>query len=210
MSQGKSYVSPHSTSSNLSSPKILTPNSQVIATSSSKQLLSARGLRSSPDICVITDQPERGDDERGELYSDAAGKLIDGILSAMGYTRNEFCLTSICKARVSDSYPTEDHFEQYHQAFLEEIATINPRVIVALGSITLKGLFKDGCVITSATIGKWMRLNKTPLMPTFHPNRILCLGANASSAKKILWEHMKLVLSHLGRPIPVFQKKSRR
>ena len=190
-------------------PQVARQCNACFVSSAPSRRLQPRGLLSAPDVCVVTDQPEKDDDQRGELYSGPAGKLIDGVLKAMGYPRDAYCLTALCKCRLPSDRPTREQFEKCRQSFIEEIDMLRPKIIVALGSITLTGLFLGEHIITAANLGKWMRFRKIPVMPTYHPGRILCTGDKAPSAKQHLWNHMKLVLSRLERPIPVFGKKPR-
>ncbi|MGN1359433.1 MAG: uracil-DNA glycosylase [Kiritimatiellia bacterium] len=191
-------------------PQVATQCNACFVSTAPSRRLQPRGLLTTPDVCVVTDQPEKDDDQRGELYSGPAGKLIDGVLKAMGYARDAYCLTALCKCRLPVDRPTREQFEKCRQSFTEEIDALRPKIIVALGSITLTGLFLGEHIITASNLGKWMSFRKIPVMPTYHPGRILCMGDKAPSAKQHLWNHMKLVLTRLERPIPIFGRKSRK
>ena len=79
----------------------------------------------------------------------------------------------------------------------EQINIIKPRVICALGSFASKTLFKSEVRI-SRLRGQFRDYNGVPLMSTYHPSYLL----RNPSAKRDVWEDIKMVMELLGLPFP--------
>ena len=83
----------------------------------------------------------------------------------------------------------------------EQIRILKPRVIVALGATSVKGLM-DTEIGISKLRGNWMSFEGIDLMPTYHPAYLL----RNPKAKHDVWEDLKSVLLHIGREIPQVKK----
>lgn len=165
-----------------------------------KKALLGRGKLVSPDVLFLTDLPEEGDADRGEFYSGVLGQFMDKVVAAMGYAREDVYFTAICKCRPVDSQPmTMTEILACSDLLKTQIDTIRPKVIVALGSTVLKGLFQGRQAVSAKMLGKWMQYGDIPLMTTYHPDRIAPHPEAAVSARRIMWANMKLVLAKLGR-----------
>jgi uracil-DNA glycosylase len=81
---------------------------------------------------------------------------------------------------------------------LEQIALIQPKVIVALGATAVKGLLGNVSGITKLR-GQWQTFRDIPVMPTFHPSFLL--RPENVNKKRLVWEDMLEVLQKLGKPI---------
>ena len=79
----------------------------------------------------------------------------------------------------------------------EQIALLQPRVIVALGGTAVKGLLQIEEGITRVR-GQWQRYAGIDLMPTFHPSYLL----RNPAGKRHVWADMLAVLDRLGRRPP--------
>ena len=70
-------------------------------------------------------------------------------------------------------------------------------VFVALGATALEGLL--GLRGIQRLRGQWrLYQGQIPVMPTFHPAYLL----REPSAKRLVWNDLKLVLDHLGLSVP--------
>ena len=78
----------------------------------------------------------------------------------------------------------------------QQLELMAPEVIVALGATAVEGLLGITGGITRLR-GTWkLYQGRIAVMPTFHPAYLL----RSPSAKFPVWEDMKAVLRHLGRP----------
>jgi uracil-DNA glycosylase family 4 len=81
---------------------------------------------------------------------------------------------------------------------LEQIAVIQPKVLVALGAVAVEGLLGMRGTMR-ALRGRWHSYNQMPLMITYHPAYLL--RNQSPSEKRKVWEDMLQVLERLERPI---------
>ncbi len=88
----------------------------------------------------------------------------------------------------------------------EQLALLEPRVIVALGKTALQGLFGSAESITR-TRGRWrLYQGRIPVMPTFHPAYLL----RTPTAKREVWTDLQAVLKQIGRALPPNHRDGRR
>jgi len=151
-----------------------------------------------PDILFIGEAPGQDEDEQGLAFVGRAGQLLTRMIEAMGYTREQVFIANICKCRPPNNRPPEPPEMAACVPYLKrQIAALQPKVIVALGATSVKGLQISELSISKVR-GHWHTYESIPLMPTFHPSYLL----RNPAAKKEVWEDLKAVLQHLGRTPP--------
>jgi len=166
------------------------------------QTVPGQGNALSPDILFIGEAPGVDEDAQGLAFVGAAGQLLTKMIIAMGYTREEVFIANICKCRPPGNRPPTVEEMQACLPFLhEQIAMIQPKVIVALGATAVRGLLESNVGI-SRLRGTWTTYANIPLMPTYHPSYLLRLPP----AKRDAWEDLKKVLHRLGKTPPERQK----
>ena len=147
-----------------------------------------------PEILFVGEGPGADEDRQGLAFVGRAGQLLTKIIAAMGFTREQVFIGNIVKCRPPENrtpYPEE---MQACLPFLkEQIALLRPKVIVALGATAVRGLLNLEIGITKLR-GKWQTYEGIDLMPTYHPAYLL----RNESAKRPVWEDMKLVRDALG------------
>jgi DNA polymerase len=85
----------------------------------------------------------------------------------------------------------------------QQIALIQPRVLVALGATAMEGL--TGATDPMARLrGRWHDFRGVPLMATYHPAYLL--RNQSITEKRKVWEDMLLVLEKLGAEITEKQR----
>lgn len=157
-----------------------------------------QGNANSPDILFIGEAPGEDEDLQGLAFVGRAGQLLTKMIQAMGYTRDEVFIANIAKCRPPDNRPPEPpEMEACMPFLLEQIAAIQPKVIIGLGKTSVHALLKTEVPISKLR-GTWQTYNGTPFMPTYHPSYLL----RSPDHKKEAWEDLKAVLTKLGRPIP--------
>jgi DNA polymerase len=85
----------------------------------------------------------------------------------------------------------------------EQIALIQPKLMVALGGVAMRGLLGAEQPMKSLR-GHWHQFAGIPVMPTFHPSYLL--RNQSLTEKRKVWEDMLLVLERLKRPITERQR----
>ena len=142
------------------------------------------------EIMLIGEGPGRDEDLQGLPFVGKSGQLLDKILEACGFNRDEHVyIGNIVKCRPPNNRDPEPAEREACLAYLhEQIRLINPKIIVLLGATALKGLIDPEARITRVR-GSWMEWENRLVMPTFHPSALL---RNADQ-KKDAWEDFKMV-----------------
>ncbi|MBQ7666575.1 MAG: uracil-DNA glycosylase [Kiritimatiellae bacterium] len=162
------------------------------------------GNGAGPDIMFVGEAPGRDEDRRGEPFVGRAGQLLDKMIAAMGYSRQDVFIANVLKCRPPDNRtPTPEEMAHCLPFLRRQIALVKPRTIVALGTTAYRGLSGDAAANISNIRGLWTSFDGVPLMPTFHPAYLL----RAPAAKRVVWEDLKKVLARLGREPPPTAKE---
>ena len=163
------------------------------------------------DLMFIGEAPGVDEDQQGEPFVGRAGQLLTKILKAMNFTREDVYIANILKCRPdtpSGSYgnrpPTPTEMQTCRPYLVEQIETIQPRVLVALGAVAVEGLLGMRGAMRELR-GRWHTYNDIPLMITYHPAYLL--RNQAPSEKRKVWEDMLQVLERLDQPISERQQK---
>jgi uracil-DNA glycosylase len=145
-------------------------------------------------LMFVGEAPGADEDEQGLAFVGKAGQLLTRIVEAMGMTRDDVYIANVLKCRPPQNRNPEPDEILSCQPFLErQIATIQPRVIVALGKFAGQFLLKTAEPI-SRLRGRLGEYRGVQVMPTYHPAYLL----RNPGAKKDVWEDMKVVRSLLG------------
>ena len=162
------------------------------------------------DLMFVGEAPGADEDRQGEPFVGRAGELLTKIIHAMGLTRDDIYIANVLKCRpdtapgASGNRPPEPLEMQRCLPYLrEQIALIQPRILVALGKTAMLGLTgRDEAI--GAMRGRWFTFENIPLLATYHPSYLLHNGSNAEKRK--VWEDMLLVMEKLGMPVSEKQR----
>jgi uracil-DNA glycosylase family 4 len=151
------------------------------------------------ELMFVGEAPGAEEDQQGLAFVGRAGQLLTDIIEkGLKMKRSDVYITNVQKCRPPQNRNPEPDEIVACQPFLEaQIRAIRPRVIVGLGKFGAHWLLKTAVPITRLR-GKLGEYEGIPVMPTYHPAYLL----RNPSAKKDLWEDMKMVLQILGRPVP--------
>jgi len=162
------------------------------------QTVFARGNGSS-GLCFIGEGPGADEDAQGLPFVGKAGQLLDRMIAAMGFDREDVYVCNIVKCRPPDNRkPEPDEMGACIPYLNEQLDLIEPQVIVALGATAVQGLLGTTEGITRLR-GRWkLYRGKIAVMPTFHPAYLL----RTPAAKREVWDDLKAVLRQMNRPLP--------
>lgn len=160
------------------------------------QTVFARG-NPGAELCFIGEGPGAEEDARGEPFVGKAGQLLDKMVQAMGYQRDDVYICNIVKCRPPLNRKPEPPEMEACSSYLEgQLGIVSPRVIVALGATAVQGLIGTFEGITRMR-GKWkLYKGRVPIMPTFHPAYLL----RQPTAKREVWQDLQEVMRFLGKP----------
>ena len=126
------------------------------------------------DILFVGEGPGEQEDLQGEPFVGPAGKLLDDMLSILDLDRRENCyIANIVKCRPPRNRdPLETEQEACIGYLRNQVALIQPKIIVCLGRIAAKKLIDPDFRITRQH-GQWFRRGDFWMMATFHPSALL-------------------------------------
>ncbi len=145
------------------------------------------------ELMFIGEAPGAEEDATGRPFVGAAGKLLEKIISAIGFKREDVYITNVVKCRPPNNRkPTSDEMSACEPFLFNEIELVKPKLIVTLGATPLTCLLdiKEG--ITKIR-GQFYDFQGIPVMPTFHPAFLL----RVPEKKREVWEDMKQVMNKL-------------
>lgn len=162
------------------------------------------------ELMFVGEAPGFEEDKQGEPFVGPAGQLLTKMIGAMGLSRSQVYIANILKCRPDmpkgapgNRKPTAEEMRTCLPYVSAQIDVIAPKVIVALGSTAVEGIFGEACKITQMR-GKMLEFRGIPVMPTFHPSYLL---RNQSPAeKRKVWEDLMQVMEVLGMEISEKQR----
>ena len=156
------------------------------------------------ELAFVGEGPGSEEDRQGLPFVGPAGLLLDKMIAAMGFHRDEVYVANIVKCRPpKNRKPTEDEIAACTPYLREQLALVQPKAMVALGATGVQGLLGTRMGITRMR-GDWkLYRGRIPLMPTFHPAYLL----RSPEKKRDVWNDLKAVLQRLGREPPTPRKK---
>jgi uracil-DNA glycosylase len=91
-------------------------------------------------VMIIGEAPGREEDESGHPFVGATGRFLDHVLEGTGIDRRDFFITNTVKCRPpKNRTPRTLEVETCTSNYLfEQIALVNPRLIVLLGIVAAK------------------------------------------------------------------------
>ena len=164
----------------------------------------------SADLMFVGEAPGADEDLRGEPFVGRAGELLTRIIETMGFKRSDVYIANVLKCRPDmpkgssgNRQPTSEEMQTCLPYLRDQIEIIQPKVMVALGGVAMRGLF--GTVEPMKSLrGRWHAFGNIPVMATFHPSYLL--RNQALTEKRKVWEDMLQVLERLDLPITQRQR----
>lgn len=171
---------------------------------------SYTGTAFSP-LMLVGEGPGGVEDEYGVPLVGPSGQLLDKALWSVGVTRDKVYTTNIVKCRPkANRTPTIEEGTFCASRWLdEEIACVNPKIIVALGSVALKYLHQPEARITRDR-GQWFTTKHgISAIATYHPAYLLRLtGKDLTKAKWEVYYDLKAAVDKCGELSPEYGLKS--
>lgn len=155
------------------------------------------------EIVFVGEGPGRDEDMQGRPFVGRAGELLNRMIKAMGFEREQVYICNIVKCRPPmNRVPEPDEVAACHPYLEAQLTTIRPKVICALGKTAITNLLGIDAPMGKlrGTVFDWKGIS---LVATFHPAYLL----RNPAAKTETWEDLKQVLKILGRPIRQAQDK---
>lgn len=125
-------------------------------------------------VMVIGEAPGADEDLKGEPFIGRAGQLLDKMLVAIGFPREEVFIANILKSRPPgnrDPLPIE--VEACEPYLWKQIELIRPKMILCLGRIAGINLLKNGIDTLARLRGNVYEYMGAKVMVTYHPAALL-------------------------------------
>lgn len=145
------------------------------------------------DWLVIGEAPGADEDRQGEPFVGRAGKLLDQMLLSISLKRDTVYITNIVKCRPPNNRDPEPEEAASCEAYLkQQIAMIQPKIILAVGRIAAHNLLKTDQRV-GAMRGQRFEYADTgiPVVVTYHPAYLL----RSPSEKRKAWQDLLLARS---------------
>jgi uracil-DNA glycosylase family 4 len=140
------------------------------------------------DIVVIGEAPGADEDAQGEPFVGRAGQLLNKILEAIRFKREEVFICNILKCRPPNNRdPLPEEVELCEPYLWKQLELIKPKMILCLGRIAGQSLLKTNDTLGSLR-GKFFDYRGIKLMVTYHPAALL----RNPNWKKPAWEDVQL------------------
>jgi uracil-DNA glycosylase family 4 len=152
------------------------------------------------ELCFIGEAPGADEDKQGLPFVGAAGQLLNKIITASGFQREEVYICNIIKCRPPGNRTPLPNEAANCRDFLErQLELVQPKYIVALGACAAGNLLQSTLSVGKLR-GRLHQYKDIPVMVTYHPAYLL--PHRSPEKKREVWEDMKMLLQKMGRPVP--------
>lgn len=141
------------------------------------------------DLMVIGEAPGADEDRRGEPFVGRAGKLLDKILQAIDFDREEVYIANILKSRPPNNRnPRRDEIDAHLPVLFKQFALIRPVIVLCVGRVAANTLLDRSSSLGSMR-EKVQDFHGLPVVVTYHPAALL----RNPDWKRPTWEDVKLL-----------------
>lgn len=154
-----------------------------------KVLVFGEGNMQRPRLMLIGEAPGEQEVMQGKPFVGKAGKNLDAFLESVHLNREDIYISNVVKirtakvsekGRLSNRPPTREEIGLFLPWLKEEIALVDPQLLVTLGNVALKSLLGKGTI--GEAHGKFHRValhapekkeKEYPLFALYHPASII-------------------------------------
>ena len=125
------------------------------------------------EVVLIGEAPGADEDAQGEPFVGRAGQLLNKILEAIHFKREEVYICNILKCRPPNNRdPLPEEVEQCEPYLWKQLELIKPKIILCLGRISAQVLLKTTDTLTKLreSVHDYRGI---PLIVTYHPAALL-------------------------------------
>ena len=145
-------------------------------------------------LMFVGEGPGYDEDQIGEPFVGAAGKLLTKIIEAINHTREQVYICNIIKCRPpGNRNPKPDEIEVCFPFLKRQIASVKPDIICALGTFAAQTLLETKSPISKLR-GSFYDYMGSKVLPTYHPAYLL----RNPEKKRDVWEDMKKLMKVMG------------
>ena len=150
------------------------------------QIVVGRGNPRS-DLMLIGEAPGADEDNQGLPFVGRSGRLLSELLEQAELDEDEdLYICNVIKCRPPNNRkPTSDEIKQCRPWLEEQIALVNPSLVLLAGATALQAVLgiKSGI---SKLRGQWHEQEGKAFMPVFHPSYLLRFGSRETGSPRAL------------------------
>lgn len=137
------------------------------------------------DVLFLGEAPGKTEVEEAKPFVGMSGKTFEKYLNSIGLTRNKIRITNACffrpitikegengRTSVSNRPPKQSEVDLFREVLDEEIALVNPKVIVTLGNVPLKRLTSFKAIGNCHGQLYFNEQLKRYIFPMYHPSSL--------------------------------------
>jgi uracil-DNA glycosylase family 4 len=156
-------------------------------------------------LMFVGEAPGADEDRTGRPFVGRAGQLLDKMIIAMGLRREDVYIANVLKTRPpNNATPTKEEAAACAPYLFDQIAAVNPQVIVTLGLPASRLILCTDESMTSMR-GTWRswshpdpaRAVTIAVMPTYHP--AFLLRSYTPENRKKVWSDLKMAMERLNQ-----------
>ena len=141
------------------------------------------------NLLVIGEAPGADEDRQGEPFVGRAGQLLNKILEAIHFKREDVYIANILKSRPPNNRdPLPAEVEAHFPLLLKQISLIQPKLILCVGKTAGCNLLNRQTSLGSLR-GKFHDFHGIETMVTYHPAALL----RNQQWKRPTWEDVQLL-----------------
>ncbi|MDX1638287.1 MAG: uracil-DNA glycosylase [Balneolaceae bacterium] len=140
------------------------------------------------DLMLIGEAPGAEEDRLGEPFVGKAGQLLNKILSAIDFEREDVYIANILKHRPPNNRnPKPEERERSLPFLLKQIELVDPKLILSLGKISAQTLLNSDDTLGNMRGTFHPFLDGRELLATYHPAALL----RNAKWKRPTWEDVQ-------------------
>ena len=141
------------------------------------------------DLMIVGEAPGAEEDKTGVPFVGRAGQLLDKILSAVNFERDEVYIANILKSRPPNNRdPLPAETEAHFPFLLKQMVLIRPKMILCVGRTSGNALLGRKSTL-AALRDTFHDYHGLPLVVTYHPAALL----RNEQWKRPTWEDVKML-----------------
>lgn len=127
-------------------------------------------------IMFVGEAPGFNEDQKGEPFVGAAGKLLNDLLASAGLSRDQIYIANVIKCRPPNNRdPEPDEVETCKPFLMQQIQMIRPKLVCTLGNWATQTLLERKVGITKVKAQAFY-MKDFVLFPLLHPAAALHQG----------------------------------
>ena len=137
-------------------------------------------------VVFVGEGPGADEDRVGEPFVGAAGHLLDKMLQAIGFAREDIYIANVVKCRPpGNRNPLTEEMALCQHFLIDQLQTVRPEVIFCLGKFSLLCLLGYSGAVGKAR-GQQFSWRGIPVIASFHPAYYL----RTPSKKNAAWQDL--------------------